>query len=171
MPTARAITLLTTGICTLGLAFAVPAAAEGAPHSCIDRSAASLDPATSLIQIGQPGRDAEQACSHSGVHAHVTVPDVLCVHVEALGRDELADAHARVPCLHWDGFKDCDQARAAGLHDIPRSDNRYRGYLDEDGNGIACESTERQSASTTASDLVVIAPVPQIIAHNLVVTH
>lgn len=47
------------------------------------------------------------------------------------------------------GFKNCDDAIAAGVHDIPASDPRYRRDLDSDGDGIACEAPTAPIDTTT----------------------
>lgn len=36
-------------------------------------------------------------------------------------------------------FSGCDEARAAGREDIPRWDPSYRGHMDGDDDGLACE--------------------------------
>lgn len=40
-------------------------------------------------------------------------------------------------------FAGCNQARAAGRENIPRSDPSYRAFMDGDGDGLACEPYRR----------------------------
>jgi len=43
-------------------------------------------------------------------------------------------------------FRNCAQAFAAGVHDIPATDPRYRRALDRDGDGVACELNDDDMA-------------------------
>lgn len=49
-------------------------------------------------------------------------------------------------------FATCDEARAAGKHDIQRSDAAYAEHLDRDNDGVACESDGGNGEHGTASN-------------------
>ena len=49
-------------------------------------------------------------------------------------------------------FATCDEARAAGKHDIQRSDAAYAEHLDRDNDGVACESGGGNGEHGTASN-------------------
>ena len=49
-------------------------------------------------------------------------------------------------------FATCDEARAAGKHDIQRSDAAYAEHLDSDHDGVACESNGGNGEHGTASN-------------------
>jgi hypothetical protein len=104
----------------------------------------------------------------NGVLAGVRVGNILCVRAEALSTNTTANAKVMIPCpVHYVPiFKDCDEARAAGAHDIPLSSPLYRKKLDNDRDGIACE-TEAPVSNTD----VPTAPTPQIVTSHLPVTH
>jgi hypothetical protein len=64
------------------------------------------------------------------------------------------------------GFKNCDEARAAGVENIPVSDPRYSTDLDRNNDGVACESGDRESSQTGTR-----APRPGTVRDSLPVTH
>ena len=49
-------------------------------------------------------------------------------------------------------FATCDEARAAGKHDIQRSDAAYAEHLDRDNDGVACESDGGNGEHGSASN-------------------
>lgn len=69
------------------------------------------------------------------------------------------------------GFATCADAFAAGVHDIPASDPRYRKVLDSDGDGVACEQPPAVTPPAPVTEVPAPAPVIQGSDKAVTVTH
>jgi hypothetical protein len=171
--TFRNAVLATVGAVVLGLsgvaaapAFASDPVVPPAPiPTCKDADPAAV----ACLTVGELGED--------GVQTRVKVEEILCVKADVLmekeGRadrsiSETLDAKIYIPCKapRVAEFENCDEAAKVGAYDIPRSDPRYQRKLDDDKDGIACESViESDNKDVTP------APKPDTVESDLPVTH
>lgn len=145
-------------------------AAANSQYTNVDRPAADAvkdDPKTTVDEHAQAlqkalnDRDAAIAAANAAYTSGGTAGDLVKAQRDYnRTHSALLDIRARLGGAHDDvaritvivgklcnqtppatgGFKNCDDAIAAGVHDIPASDPRYRRDLDSDGDGIACEA-------------------------------
>lgn len=161
----RAVLAAVGSLVFAGAAFVAPSAIASpgpeSPDQCYDLKGNGID-----CSVGPTGIVVN---TENGVRAGVRVGDLLCVRAEAVSERTTADARVRIPCPvnHYPVFKNCDQARAAGAHDIPKGSPLYRKGLDDDGDGVACET----APVVTAPGPVKEAPAPEVVESHLPVTH
>ena len=118
-----------------GVAAASPAFASGPVEPVPPCTAANEDTLVCLTH-GELQKE--------GIRARVRVEDILCVKADALTDEQTANARIYVPCKHprVPEFKNCAEASELGVTNIPHTDPRYRKKLDEDNDGVACETIE-----------------------------
>jgi hypothetical protein len=177
-PRLTIVSLASAAVLCLGAAFAVPALALPGDDNT------NCPAGTVLAPVQAPG---STTCTLDSVvraraKAELLTQDELVklcadVRVRNLANVRIAVGHPKWEIITLDGktcgepkkpvYKDCWTAEQAGYHDIPKSDPRYDRRLDEDNDGIACETKPAPIVPAPA----VPAPTPVIVSNHLPVTH
>jgi hypothetical protein len=197
-PRTAAVSAAAAAALFLGVVFALPASAlpgddancpEKAGKTCTQTPPATCPAGTTLapVQSGEGTTCVLDSLVRARAKTEVLTHDQLLklcadVHVRQLAAVRIAVGYPPYEIITLDGrtcgepvgSKNCEQAAKAGFHDIPSTDPHYTKRLDEDNDGIACETapdTVVPVVPVIPVVPVVPAPTPSIISTHLPVTH